>query len=87
MSYKDYILWGSKGHAKVLAEAIHHQGGRVIALFDNDSSANSSLSDVQLIGGMNKLKEWTYRLENLKEIQALVAIGGARGRGRLVINK
>ena len=87
MNHKDYIIWGSTGHAKVLAEAIRPQGGRIIALFDNDSSVNSSLSDVPLIGGMNKFKEWTNGLENLTEIHALVAIGGARGRDRLNIQE
>jgi sugar O-acyltransferase (sialic acid O-acetyltransferase NeuD family) len=87
MNNKDYILWGSTGHAKVLAEAIGHQGGRVIALFDNDKSAKSSLSDVPLIFGMNNFKKWTTGLENLTEISALVAIGGAHGRDRLHIQE
>ena len=41
-----FVLWGSAGHAKVLAEVIVMRGGKVIALFDNNGDALSALFGV-----------------------------------------
>jgi sugar O-acyltransferase (sialic acid O-acetyltransferase NeuD family) len=79
-----FVLWGSAGHAKVLASAIRLQGGEVVALFDNDPEASSALSGVPLFVGRSGLEAWT-RTRGTHPVRALVAIGGARGRDRLEI--
>lgn len=78
-----YVLWGSAGHAKVLDEAIRRGGGKVIALFDNDPNAGSSLPDVPLLGGVQEFLQWAEKTQYLHEICGLVAIGGSRGQDRL----
>lgn len=85
----DYIIWGSAGHAKVLASIISEIGGRVIALFDNDPDSLSILSGVPLYKGINGFEHWLmqYDKEQLYSINGFVAIGGDKGHDRLAITE
>lgn len=83
ISGSDYLLWGSAGHAKVLDEAIRLNGGKVVALVDNDANATPALPDVPLLLGLTGLDSWMA--DQSRTLCALVAIGGARGRDRLAI--
>lgn len=80
-----YVLWGSSGHAKVLASLIALSGGRVIALFDNSDVA-PAIADVPLYIGEAGFKLWADTMETVADVTGLVAIGGARGRDRLLIH-
>lgn len=82
---KRYVLWGSAGHAKVLDEAIRQRGDQVIALFDNSPSATSVLKDVELVGGIDDFDPWIKTLGDCNDVFGLVAIGGARGQDRLIL--
>lgn len=84
---KCYILWGSAGHAKVLNEAIRSLGGKVVALFDNRPKASSALKGAPLIGGTAEFAAWAAGIPDYRELYGLVAIGGARGRDRLAMQK
>lgn len=84
---RHYVLWGSAGHAKVLDESIRRLGGHVIALFDNARDATSALPGVPLIGDGSALSAWAGRITARQSVYALVAIGGARGRDRLALQK
>jgi sugar O-acyltransferase (sialic acid O-acetyltransferase NeuD family) len=77
-----YVLWGSSGHAKVLADIVELQGGRVIALFDNDSAAVGCLGDVPLYYGEAGFHEWLDQQSSVLGIAAGLAIGGNRGKAR-----
>jgi len=82
-----FVLWGSAGHAKVLAEIIAIDGGSVLALFDN-CEVNSVLPGVSLYNGPKGFREWAE--DNSKEVEriaGLVAIGGGRGRDRMKIQE
>ncbi len=81
-----YALWGSAGHAKVLAALIRGQGGRVEALFDN-REVPSALEGVPLYVGTAGFMRWVGELARPQAVQALVAIGGARGRDRLSLQE
>ena len=82
---RKFVLWGSSGHAKVLAETISLQGGCVVALFDN-SEVKSSLSGIPVYIGESQFCNWAEIQGNkIKRISGLVAIGGARGRDRIAI--
>lgn len=81
-----FILWGSAGHAKVLQEIIAMQYGQVTALFDN-SAVSSALDGVPLYRGEVGFHLWREGQEDLQRINGLVAIGGNRGRDRLLIQK
>lgn len=86
MSKKTYILWGSRGHAKVLADIIYDKGGKIIAIFDNDRKILSSLKDVPIFYGISGFNRWSANISNLNNILGLVAIGGDKGEDRLKIH-
>lgn len=79
-----FALWGSAGHAKVVAGIISIRGGRVVATIDNDPHA-SPLPGVPLFIGMSGFETWAESVHAISEVTGLVAIGGARGRDRLAI--
>jgi len=83
----EYALWGSSGHAKVLAEVIASRGGVVVALFDNDPEAISALPGVPLHSGTAGFRAWLASRGSSAPAHGLVAIGGARGRDRLEIQR
>lgn len=80
-----FVLWGSAGHAKVLAEIITLRGGQVLALFDN-SDVPSALPGVTVYRGERNFRRWVEEQgEEIQGIAGLAAIGGGRGRDRLAI--
>src|SRR6185369_2001287 len=87
LEIRNFILWGSSGHAMVLAEAIARTGGQVIALFDNNPDARSALPGVPLFIGEPGLDHWLAETSAPTEIYGLVAIGGGRGRDRVAIQE
>jgi len=83
---KSYALWGSAGHAKVLADIVALDGGSIVALFDNDPNAIPVLPDVRLFLGADGFAEWIRGQQHPDLICGLAAIGGARGRDRLSVH-
>jgi len=86
LEVKRYIIWGSAGHAKVLADLIDLRGGRVVALFDNDPDVQACLSGIPLFHGEEGLKDWAEHQRSLADVGAVLAIGGAKGRDRLALS-
>ncbi|MDO8176898.1 MAG: NeuD/PglB/VioB family sugar acetyltransferase [Undibacterium sp.] len=80
-----YVLWGSAGHAKVLASLITLTGGKVIALFDRDN-VTPAIEGVPLYVGEAGFKRWVESMKTVTDVVGLAAIGGARGRDRLAIH-
>jgi sugar O-acyltransferase (sialic acid O-acetyltransferase NeuD family) len=84
---ENFIIWGSAGHSLVLSEIIEGQGGRVIALFDNDSSARSLIFGVPVYFGQDSFRQWLKMNPSIPNLAASVAIGGSKGRERQEISK
>lgn len=82
-----FVLWGSAGHAKVLDELITCQGGRVVALFDNNPEVRSSLEGVPLYIGESGFADWLDTVADPTRICGLAAIGGHRGADRVNIQR
>jgi sugar O-acyltransferase (sialic acid O-acetyltransferase NeuD family) len=80
-----YVLWGSAGHAKVVADLIALRGGQVLALFDN-RDVPSALDGVALHIGEAGFHGWADNAHDPTSVFGLAAIGGARGRDRLAIH-
>lgn len=84
-SYEHFIIWGSAGHAKVLAEMIGLAGAKVVALFDNSPEVESCLKGVPIFHGAGGFDAWIERQYMPEHIGAALAIGGAKGEDRLEI--
>lgn len=80
----DVIIWGAKGHAKVLAELFAQTNRRVVALFDNNSAAQSPLPGVPLFIGWEGFHDWLLT-RNSSPAGFAIAIGGDCGHDRLAI--
>ena len=81
------MLWGSAGHAKVLAGLIAMRGGCVVALFDNNPQASSALAGVPLFIGEDGFVAWRNGEQDHRDVFGLAAIGGVRGRDRLAAHQ
>lgn len=82
---KKYIIWGSRGHAKVLADTLAIMGENVCAIFDNDLQAVSVVNDTPIFHGTDGFEEWKQQVASVSIYYALIAVGGARGRDRIQI--
>ena len=86
-----FVLWGSSGHAKVLASLIALQRGQVVALFDSDPRATSALAGVPIYIGSEGFEYWRelYRKNTFRSdrVSGLAAIGGVYGPARLNIHE
>ena len=80
---KNYVIWGSSGHAKVLTSLLKLQGDQVVAYFDNDPHATTASPNVPLFIGTPGFATWRQQNGPGTEIYGLVAIGGDRGPERL----
>lgn len=83
---KRFVIWGSAGHAKVLADIIYTQGDTIIALFDN-RNVPPAIQNIPIYIGKPGFHKWVSDFGNTSSISALVAIGGNCGRDRIAIQQ
>ena len=81
MTMDPFILWGARGHAKVLASTIARLGGTVIALVDNDPNVTENSLGIPILTGEDGLHAF-LRGYTGPTLNGAVAIGGGRGRDR-----
>jgi sugar O-acyltransferase (sialic acid O-acetyltransferase NeuD family) len=74
------LVWGARGHCKVLAEFLPALGHRIVAVFDNDPSVPPPLPGLPVF---QHLEEFDAPPGTM----AVVAIGGSFGRDRLDIHE
>lgn len=80
------ILWGARGHAKVLAEFAVAAGFEPVVVFDSDPDmVQSPLPGVGLHTGRQAFDRWV-REWNGAPLWGIAAIGGARGEARLELH-
>lgn len=82
----DLVVWGATGQALVVREAVDGTGGRIVAVFDNDSGRMSPFPGVPIFHGWAGLEAWMAGAE-WSHTCAVVAIGGARGAERIEIGE
>ncbi|MDA0587378.1 MAG: acetyltransferase [Planctomycetota bacterium] len=80
-SLQPAIIWGARGHAKVLNEFLPQLGYQVVAVFDNDPQATSPIAGVPVFHGAAGLDVW-LNSHRETQITGLVAIGGQHGGAR-----
>lgn len=86
ISKHKFLIWGAKGHAKVLDEIIRLNNGEVIALVDRDSSLESPIKNLRVLEGHQGYINWIKDAKNLysnSRLSAIAAIGGGNGKDRL----
>lgn len=85
-SKEKFLIWGAKGHAKVLDEIIRLNGGEVIAIVDKDSSLISPIDNLTILNGYQGYINWLTEIKRSgKEfkVSAIAAIGGDKGKDRI----
>ena len=83
---KRFLIWGAKGHAKVLNEIIRLNNGEIIALVDQDNDLVSPIRNLRVLNGHGGYTQWLNEMKIKKadiKISAIAAIGGDRGRDRI----
>ena len=78
-----FVIWGSAGHALVLADMLGSRGISIAALFDNNPLAESVVPGVDIYHGKTGFSQWLGLQNNREEIGAAIAIGGDKGRDRM----
>lgn len=80
------VIWGGRGHAKVLHDFSLSTGHEIVAFFDNDLEASSPVQGIPLYHGIAGFHEWK---KSNADVQAAgwVAIGGDRGHSRVEIQQ
>lgn len=76
------VIWGSAGHAKVVADVIALHGGAVVALVDNNPDAEACLDGVPLLIGWAGLRGWLRSRKTEGRLSAAIAVGGGKGADR-----
>jgi sugar O-acyltransferase (sialic acid O-acetyltransferase NeuD family) len=81
------VLWGGRGHAKVVREALQGTDCRVVAVFDNDPRCPAPFSDVPLAHGWDAFRSWHASARYPEPCVGVVCIGGERGRDRVELQR
>lgn len=82
----DVIIWGGTGQARVLHEALTACDVHVLAVFDN-RAIPSPFPDIPIYFGEEGLHSWRASQTTTMQISACVAIGGHRGRERVLLQE
>ena len=81
---REVIFWGATGQAKVLHEAIQGTDIQLAVLVDNRELPASALG-VQVVRGEAGLDAWLAQCAAATGLYYAVAVGGGRGRERLML--
>lgn len=84
MTTDTYVIWGAKGHARVIREALFASGRRLLAVIDRDP-VPPPIASVPLVVGGTAFQAWLAERASEPPPGFVVAIGGARGEDRLAI--
>ena len=80
---KEIVIWGARGHARVLADILARDGRSVVVTADRDE-VEPPLPGVPCLAGRAAFEAWLAGRDAAR-LAFLVAIGGGRGRDRLEI--
>lgn len=81
------VLWGAKGHAKVVREALQGTEHQVVAIFDNDPRCPPPFDDVPLGYGWAAFEAWRGKGKSPASCRAIICIGGDRGLDRVTLQR
>lgn len=81
----NYIIWGAKGHGMVVRDVLENYGCHLLAVFDNNTDIEPPYQDVPLLYLRDGFERWLAVQDLSSPLGFVVAIGGARGKDRLLI--
>ena len=81
---REVLFWGATGQAKVLHEAIQGSDINLVVLVDNRELPDRALG-VQVLRGKAGLDTWLSLRTKPSKLYYTVAVGGGRGRERLML--
>jgi sugar O-acyltransferase (sialic acid O-acetyltransferase NeuD family) len=84
MTTDAYVMWGGKGHARVIHEAVSGSGQRLLAVIARDA-VPPPIAGVPLLVGGDAFEAWLAERATEPLPGFVVAIGGGRGEDRLAI--
>jgi sugar O-acyltransferase (sialic acid O-acetyltransferase NeuD family) len=85
MLSSEVVIWGGRGHAKVLRDTLDLVGTCVVAIIDNNFGLPSPFTDLEIFYGKMGLRDFitsSNHEKREKPLGAVVAIGGANGQDR-----
>jgi sugar O-acyltransferase (sialic acid O-acetyltransferase NeuD family) len=85
MLSSEVVIWGGRGHAKVLRDTLGLVGTCVVAIIDNNVCLPSPFTDLEIFYGKMGLCDFltsSNHEKREKPFGAVVAIGGANGQDR-----
>lgn len=84
MTTAAYVIWGGKGHARVIHEAVSWSGRRLLAIIDRNA-VPPPIAGVPLLVGVDAFQAWLTARATAPLPGFVIAIGGSRGEDRLAI--
>jgi len=84
MTTNTYVIWGGKGHARVVHEALFGSGRQLLAVIDRDP-VPPPIAGVPLVVGGTAFQAWLADRASEPPPGFVVAIGGGHGEDRLAI--
>lgn len=82
-TFKEIVIWGASGHAKVLLECLRLSTHKVVAFIDNNPQAPSLLPGIPIVHGKKAFEAWLEKRSVHGQLGFLVAIGGDKGAARI----
>ena len=79
----DILIWGGKGHAKVLRPILEEDGHRIAFVFDRDPTVTPPFADVRFTTSESELDAWIAN-HDPKSLGFALAIGGENGERNAV---
>lgn len=76
------VIYGGTGQAKVVRPIIEHDGGKVLAVFDDTPDLPSPFRDVPIHRGYEAFQKWVEGRDRSR-IGFVIAIGNPHGRVRI----
>lgn len=86
MENKKIIFWGAASHAVVLEELISYSGSEIVAVFDNNTAAQSPIKSAPIFYKREGFEQWIAQHKE-EELYFAVAIGGEYGKVRLEMHE
>lgn len=83
------VIWGARGHARVVMDALEDDNFELIAMGDNDPTIEPPFPEVPVFHSYESLVDWVSAINDrgvISSVGAVVAIGGGRGRDRASIS-